>query len=100
MGLAQNSRARVMQVLLFGSICQGAIFGTCFLSHTQYVNRLRLETPLGFGFPFGPPPVRFLLEAVRVGGWGGSTRPLSGRIGPEGPVGWFSTHLTRSISFK
>ena len=35
MGVAQNLNARVTQVLVFGSIYQGAIVCTGFLSHSQ-----------------------------------------------------------------
>ena len=34
MGVAQNERARVTQLLVFGSISQGAILGTFFVSHS------------------------------------------------------------------
>ena len=36
LGVAQNSRARVTQVLDFGSIYQGGHFGTSFLSHSHF----------------------------------------------------------------
>ena len=51
MGVAQNSRASVTQVLVFGSTYQGAILGTGFLSHSQMEGSTRrvrkVESQLG-----------------------------------------------------
>ena len=45
MGVAQNSRARATQVLVFGSIYPGAIFGYIDLSHSHFKRFPRRVTP-------------------------------------------------------
>ena len=48
LGVAQNSRARVTQVIVFGSIYQGASLAiTCFLSHCQLPKASRRNRTAG-----------------------------------------------------